>query len=85
MSVTVGDLASKQQVRVDLELTEDQGTEGGSLASRHYPRKYPNDYDEVHTTRNNFFSIIDFIGVDAKCSGGFYYSVDIRSFPHGKG
>ena len=50
VSVTVGDLASKQQVRVDLELTEDQqGTEGGSFASKNYPRKYPNDYDEVHT------------------------------------
>ena len=74
MSVSVGDLASKQQVRVDLELTEDQqGTERGSFASQNYPRKYPNDYDEVHTTRNNFFSIINFIGVDAKCSGGFFY------------
>ena len=50
VSVTVGDLASKQQVRLDLELTDDQqGSEGGSLASRNYPRKYPNDYDEVHT------------------------------------
>ena len=32
----------------------------------------------------SFFSIIEFLGVDAKCSGGFYYPVDIRSIPHGR-
>ena len=57
VSVTVGDLASKQQVRLDLELTDDQqGSEGGSFTSQNYPRKYPNDYDEVHTQGNFLFN-----------------------------